>query len=270
MNTHDKPRVAWVTGITSGLGKAAMEGLLNEGWLVAGGARSVKEGREGNLLRVKLDVTDENSVRLFAREAEAAFGAPDAVVNAAGLLVLGPAETTDVREYERVMDVCFFGAVRVTQAALPLMRKKGGGAVVIFSSVNGLLGTPFQSAYTAAKHALEGFAECLHMEASPHGIRVTLVEPGDHRGGSSRCRLKAEGVKDTYRASFDRVTARIAHDESTGSDPDKFGRRLARAMRRPMGMRLRVAMPSQHGAVLLHSLAFGHFFQRLLARYYRV
>ena len=69
--------------------------------------------------------------------------------------------------------------VRMNRAVLPLMRERGGGKIVLFSSINGLLGIPFQGAYTASKHAIEGYAECLQLEVKPFGIQVMLVEPGD-------------------------------------------------------------------------------------------
>ena len=86
--------------------------------------------------------------------------------------------------------------VRMNQAALPTMRTQGQGRIVMFSSINGLMGIPFQSAYTASKHAVEGYAECLAMEVRPFGVQVCLVEPGDHRSGSGRYRLQASAMGD--------------------------------------------------------------------------
>lgn len=102
--------------------------------------------------------------------------------------------------------------------ALPYMRAQGSGRIVLFSSINGLLGIPFQSAYTASKHALEGYAECLAMETAPWGVQVCLVEPGDHRGGSQRTRLNAreENGASPYHERFDAAVAVIHSDEANG------------------------------------------------------
>ena len=174
-------------------------------------------------------------------------------------------------EYMRVMDTDFFGMVRMNQAVLPLMRAAGHGKIVLFSSINGLLGIPFQSAYTAAKHAIEGYAECLQMETHGAGIQVCLVEPGDHRSGSEAYRAHTAGMEDTspYAAAFRQGTAVIHHDEQHGSDPDALGRAVERALRRRrMPGRLRVASLDQKLAVWLHDLLPTRLNSLILRKYY--
>lgn len=97
--------------------------------------------------------------------------------------------------------------------------------MVLFSSINGLIGLPFQSAYTASKHAIEGYAECLAQEVTPFSIQVMLIEPGDHRGGSSRCRLTSAAMTDAspYWADFRKGTEAIRRDEENGSDRRNWG-----------------------------------------------
>ena len=159
------------------------------------GARSFEDGETDGIHRLKLDVTDEESIRRFCGKAQE-IAEPDALVQCAGMLVLGSCEETRTEEYHRVMDTNYLGMVRMNRAILPLMRARGGGKIVLFSSINGLLGIPFQSAYTASKHAIEGYAECLAMETKPFGIQVMLVEPGDHRSGSDKYRPHAAAMTD--------------------------------------------------------------------------
>ena len=151
------------------------------------------------------------------------------------------------------------------------MRRQKGGKMILFSSINGLLGIPFQSAYTASKHALEGYAECLAMETADFGIQVCLVEPGDHRGGSSHTRLHAKNETNTvYQKAYENTCAIIHHDEENGLFPDRLGRRIVRnAQRRHMRFRLRVAKPDQHLAVLLHTLLPASLNRKILCSYYR-
>ena len=249
--------IVWVTGASSGLGLHTAEALRRAGHQVIAGARSFREERrEGGGAYLPLDVTNEASAEGFARRAVELFGAPDALVQCAGVLVLGSCEHTPLEEYQRVMETNFIGMVRMNQLALPLMRQKGGGRIVMFSSINGLLGVPYQSAYTAAKHAVEGYAECLQMEARAFGIQVCLVEPGDHRSGSGAYRGRVSGMDGTvYADSYRQTVAVIHHDETHGSDPDRLGAAVARALaKRKMPTRLRVASPDQHLAVFLHDL----------------
>ena len=264
--------VVWVSGASSGLGLAAARAFQKAGYKVVSGARSFREENDTDTgYRLPLDVTKDESVAAFAERAHALFGPPQILVLCAGVLVLGPFETYGMDEVQRVMDTNYLGQVRMVQAALPLMRKQGYGRIVHFSSINGLLGIGFQGAYTASKHAVEGFAEALSMETRPFGIEVMLVEPGDHRSGSRKYRAVSKGsTQDSpYYGAFARVTGIIGHDEEHGSDPDRLGQRLVRMMhRKRLPMRVCIASPDQKLAVLLHRLLPGRIFERVLAGYY--
>lgn len=264
--------VVWITGASSGLGLATAQALRDAGHTVVAGARSFRAetGADG-IHRLPLDVTDEASVTAFAEAARAVSPRVDALVQCAGILVLGPCEETSPEEYRRVMDTDFLGMVRMNRAVLPLMRSQGGGKIVMFSSINGLLGIPCQSAYTAAKHAIEGYAECLQMEARRFGVQVCLVEPGDHRSGSQHTRHHAQTVTPAspYWADYQSATGVIHRDETHGSDPAKLGRKVARVLaRKRMPVRLRIAKPDQHLAVYLHDLLPPGLNGWILRKYY--
>jgi len=274
-----KERTVWVTGASSGLGLHTAMALRDAGWRVIAGARSFPEAGSGDagpreldgaeLLR--LDVTDGDSVRAFRDAALALSPRVDAVVQCAGMLVLGSCEETTPEEFERVMNTNFLGMVRVNREALPLMRQAGGGRIVMFSSINGLMGIPFQDAYTASKHAIEGYAEGLQMEVRPFGIRVTLIEPGDHRSGSDRYRLHAAamGADSPYAGEYGKTVRTIHRDETHGSDPDRLGRRVARLLdRKHPPFRRRIASAEQHLAVLLHGALPPGWNERILRSYY--
>ena len=266
----------WITGASSGLGRACARAFAGAGCRVVSGARSfaAEEGRRDEIgTHLALDVTSDGSVRRFTEKALALFGPPDVLVCCAGILILGAYEEYSVEEIHSVMDTDFYGMVRAVQAVLPLMRERGRGKIICFSSVNGLLGIPFQGAYTSAKHAVEGFCESLSMEVKPFGVQVSLIEPGDHRSGSEAYRRRAAKTEASpvYRSSFDRVTAVIRHDEENGSDPDRLGKKVVRLSRRSrMPLRRRIASPDQHLAVFLHRVLPGNLFSRIISSYYHV
>ncbi|MBQ8159549.1 MAG: SDR family NAD(P)-dependent oxidoreductase [Clostridia bacterium] len=268
--------IVWMTGASSGLGLHTAKALSDMGHTVLAGARSFpadsnapKKDDDG-ILRHALDVTDDGSVDAFCRWALSVSPAVDAIVHCAGILVLGPSEETSVEEYLHVMDTDFLGMVRMNQRVLPVMRAQGHGRIIMFSSINGLLGIPFQSAYTAAKHAVEGYAECLQMEVEPFGIQVCLVEPGDHRSGSSRCRLHVEEREDSpYREACLKGTGVIARDENGGSDPEILGRKVGKLLsRHRMPFRKRIASADQHLAVVLHDVLPPRLNNLILTKYY--
>lgn len=266
----------WVIGASSGLGLATAEAFAADGWLVVSGARSfgaaaAVDAPPGGVRRIGLDVTDEASRNAFAQAALAISPRVDALVYSAALLVLGACEHTAWAEYARVMETNFLGLTAMVSLALPHMRVQGGGRVILFSSINGLLGIPFQGAYTASKHAIEGYAECLAMETAPFGVQVCLVEPGDHRGGSQHTRLHTASPAgdDPYAAACQTACAIIHRDETNGLLPAKLGRKVVRnANRRHMRFRLRVAKPDQRLAVLLHAVLPARLNFGILRDYY--
>ncbi|MBR2823952.1 MAG: SDR family oxidoreductase [Clostridia bacterium] len=266
-------RTAWVTGASSGLGMYTAQALRDAGWTVIAGARSFSGASpEGDgTHRLALDVTDGDSVERFCREAKSISARVDALVQCAAILTLGSAEETSVEEYRRVMETNFFGMIRMNRQVLPMMRAQKAGKIVLFSSINGLLGIPFQNAYTASKHAVEGYAEGLQMEVRPFGIQVCLIEPGDHRGGGQRTRLRAAamGEDSPYAAAFRSAAEKIRQDEAGGSDPAKLGRKVAKMLdRKTIPFRKRIAKPDQRLAVLLHDVLPPGLNERILTGYY--
>lgn len=265
-------QVVWITGASSGLGLHTAQALARNGFTVVAGARSFGKGKtvEGCHC-LPLDVTSRESIDAFAAEALKAFGPPEILVNCAGMLILGACESYALDELRQVMETNFFSQAAMISKVLPYMREKRKGRIVNFSSINGLLGIPFEGAYTASKHAIEGYSECLSYEVKPFGIEIMLVEPGDHRSGSSAYRRHSQGMTDDspYKAAFDTGTAQIAHDEANGSDPDRLGEKIAKALKRKhLPRRLRVAKPDQHLAVVLHDLLPNRWFEKIIGPYY--
>ena len=265
-------QVVWITGASSGLGLHTAQALARHGFTVVAGARSFGKGTTAEGCHcLPLDVTSQESIDTFAEAALNAYDPPDILVNCAGMLILGACESYALDELRQVMETNFFSQAAMISKVLPFMREKGKGRIVNFSSINGLLGIPFEGAYTASKHAIEGYSECLSYEVKPFGIEVMLVEPGDHRSGSSAYRKHSAGMNSAspYKAAFDAGTAQIAHDEANGSDPDRLGEKIARALKRKrLPRRLRVAKPDQHLAVVLHDVLPNRLFERIIGSYY--
>lgn len=262
----------WITGASSGLGYYTACAFRNSGWKVVSGARSFEEPEEKEgIFCLPLDVTSTASIHAFVSKAEKITGTVDLLIQCAGMLVLGSCEETSEAEFEKVINTNYLGMVRVNHEILPLMRSQGYGRVILFSSINGLLGIPFQSAYTASKHAIEGYAECLQMEMKPFGVEVMLVEPGDHRGGSEKYRPRAMDMNENspYAKEYRSGIAVIHRDESGGSDPMKFGNVLVKTVsRKHLPYRKCIASPDQHLAVWIHKLLPARVNASILRSYY--
>jgi short-subunit dehydrogenase len=154
-------KTAIVTGASSGIGRASAEALARVGFMVFGTSRkAVNDGPSGVTMLV-CDVT----------------GRIDLLVNNAGIGMLGGAEESSIEQVQALFDVNLFGVIRMTNAVLPSMRRRGEGRIINIGSVLGLIPAPYSAHYSAAKHALEGYSESLDHEVRAFNIRVSVVEP---------------------------------------------------------------------------------------------
>ncbi len=126
-------------------------------------------------------------------------------------------KTPRLRKQRAQLEVNFFGAFRVCRAVLPAMRRQGSGYIVNIGSIGGLIAIPYQAMYSASKFALEGLSESLRMEVRPFGIKVVIIEPGDHKTALTENRTEMSGGTDAYSQSFQAALARTAHDEQSWS-----------------------------------------------------
>ncbi len=176
-----KGKTALVTGASSGIGKETVKNLLEEGATVYAAARRVEKMadlRASGARVIQLDVTDEASLVSAVNHIAKESGSVDILVNNAGYGSYGAVEDVPLEEARRQFEVNIFGLARLTQLALPGMRKNGYGKIVNISSIGGKIYTPLGAWYHATKHALEGFSDALRFETAPFGIDVVVVEPG--------------------------------------------------------------------------------------------
>lgn len=211
-----RDRVALVTGASSGIGRAAADQLAARGWTVVGASRSATAGSRWQA--IPMDVDDNASVAAGVAEVLDRHGRLDALVAAAGWGLAGPVETTPLDQARAQLETVFWGSVRATTAVLPPLRASGGGRVVLVSSIAGEIAIPFQAYYSAAKFALEGWAEALAYEVAPYGIHVTLVQPGNFRTGFTDARRRAADAGPYADAAAHAVSV-MERDERAGADP---------------------------------------------------
>jgi NAD(P)-dependent dehydrogenase (short-subunit alcohol dehydrogenase family) len=183
-------RVWFITGATSGFGRAIAEAALERGDSVVATARRTdglaELGEPERVHAVRLDVTDPADREAAVAAALDRFGRIDVLVNNAGRTQVGAVEETTDEELRALFDLHFFGPAALTRLVLPAMREQSGGAIVQMSSVGGQVTAPGFGAYCATKFALEGLTETLRDEVRPFGIHTLIVEPGAFRTGLFR------------------------------------------------------------------------------------
>ena len=224
-------KIAVLTGGTSGIGMQTALALKSAGYTVYELSRRA-QGVEG-LNHLVADVTDEAAVKKAVDEIVAREGKIDVLVNNAGFGISGAVEFTDTAEAQRLLDVNFFGMVRMNKAVIPHMRQAGRGRIVNLSSVAAPCPIPFQAYYSAGKAAVNAYTMALANELRPFGITVCAVQPGDIHTGFTAARVKTMEGDDAYGGRIGRSVQRMEHDEQTGMDPAKAGAFIARvAMKR--------------------------------------
>ncbi|MBV6854112.1 oxidoreductase [Xanthomonas euvesicatoria] len=170
--------VVLITGVSSGIGRAAAEHFARAGCIVYGSVRHLAGATPLTAVElVEMDIRDAASVQRAVDGIIARAGRIDVLVNNAGTNLVGAIEETSVDEAAALFDINLLGILRTVQAVLPHMRARGQGRIVNVSSVLGFLPAPYMGVYAASKHAVEGLSETLDHELRQFGIRVTLVEP---------------------------------------------------------------------------------------------
>ena len=217
----------FITGASSGIGKATAQYFHDKGWNVVATLRDPAKAGDlaalPGVLVTRLDVTDAASVAAAVDAAHARFGSIDVLLNNAGYGAYGPLEAFDMEGIRRQFDTNVIGLLEVTKAVLPGMRAQGKGVIVNISSIGGRMTFPLGSLYHGTKFAVEGLSEALHYELEPLGIRVKIVEPGmiatDFSGRSFDFRQTPELT--AYQPVVDKLFAVLGSPEmaATASPP---------------------------------------------------
>ena len=169
--------IALVTGASSGIGLVTAQALRRDGYRVFGTSRKPMTDTADGITMLVCDVIDDSSVQRVVDEVLSRAGQIDLLVNNAGLGLQGGAEESSIAQVKALFDVNLFGVIRMTNAVLPSMRRRGKGRIINIGSILGLIPAPYSAHYSAAKHAIEGYSESLDHEVRAFNIRVSVIEP---------------------------------------------------------------------------------------------
>ena len=237
-----------ITGASRGLGLASAIHLYRDGWLVVAAMRNPETGmariREATgaaeddprLIGVALDLEAPESITAAAASIVAAVGAPDAVVNNAGISAAGMVEETPMELWEKMFRTHLFGPVQFTKMLLPSMRAAGRGRIVLISSQGGVRGMPSIAAYSAAKGAMERWGESMSGEIAPFGLGVTVLVTGTYDteiitdAGTTDVR-DLDGPYARHHRTMDKRGRAMM--KRAARPPEKFAAGLAKALESP-------------------------------------
>jgi NAD(P)-dependent dehydrogenase (short-subunit alcohol dehydrogenase family) len=201
-------KIWFITGASRGFGRSWTAAALERGDKVAATARDLSTLKDladthgDALLPIQLDVTDRDADFAAVKQAHEHFGRLDVVVNNAGYGQFGMIEEISEQEARDQFETNVFGALWITQAALPFLRAQGSGHILQVSSIGGISAFPNIGIYNASKWALEAFSQSLAQEVADFGIKVTIIEPGGYAtdwGGASAKHATPDPAYDAYR-----------------------------------------------------------------------
>ncbi|MGF0537224.1 oxidoreductase [Agrobacterium sp. ES01] len=264
-------KTAFVTGASSGIGKAAALALIRAGYRVIGTSRKAAPGEVRNGIRmIACDVTSDTSVVEAVALAHAELGRIDLLVNNAGYAVSGAAEESSVEQVRALFDTNFLGVVRVTNEVLPIMRRQAYGRILNIGSVVGLIPGPFGAYYTASKHAIEGYSESLDHEVRAFGIRVAVIEPWATKTSIETNSPQGDRPVAAYRETFARYQAAFNTAMANGDTADNVAETiLAAAQARKPRLRYPSGSAARQTSVARRFLPRG-LFDRILRKQFNI
>lgn len=230
-----------ISGASTGIGFRLAERLAVMGYHVFAGARSDADlqrlrATHQNITAVSLDVTQPQQVEDVA--AQLADKNLVALINNAGVALVGPIEAISAEEFEGQLQVNLIGCYRLIRACAPLLRQSQG-RIINISSTSGLVGWPFAGAYVASKYGLEGLSDVLRLELGRFGVRTVLINPGavntplwekTFAGAAQRLANQSEQLQGLYRKDMDRSEVTIRKTIKAAVQPDAVVNKVVLAL----------------------------------------
>jgi NADP-dependent 3-hydroxy acid dehydrogenase YdfG len=263
-----------VTGCSSGIGEATAKRLAGHGWSVYASARrleSIEQLADAGCKLLQLDVTDEHSMRAAVETVEREHSAVGVLVNNAGYSQGGPIEQVPLEAVRRQFETNVFGAIALTQLALPAMRAQHWGKIVNIGSMGGRFTFPGGGLYHATKYSLEAISDALRFEVRGFGVDVVLIEPGlittefgmtavatvnEADSGTEASERDGEDPYKKFNAKLAAMTAGVYESpmRHLGGGPDVVAKAIEKAISRRKAPSRMLLTPSAHLTVLQRKL----------------
>ncbi|HLC64985.1 MAG TPA: SDR family oxidoreductase [Candidatus Nanoarchaeia archaeon] len=206
-------KTIFITGASSGIGKACVDLFSSKGWNVAAAMRN--PSRELNwpdsVLVLPLDVTNKDSMAPAVQKAEEKFGKIDVLLNNAAFGQVGAIESMSEKQMRNIFETNVFGLMNLTAMILPKMRARNDGLIINVSSVVGQITSPLSGYYCATKHALESISESLWHELSETNVRIKVVEPGFTKTKFHPSNVRGEVKIPLYEGKIEKKIERMAN-----------------------------------------------------------
>ena len=269
--TETASKVVFITGASSGIGKAIAEFLQSKNFTVFGTSRN--PGRQNSSFPlVALDVTKPDTIKTAVAEVISSAGRIDVLINNAGVGITGPIEETPDEEIKKAFDTNFFGPINVIKAVLPHMRRTNGGLVINVTSIAGYMGLPYRGIYSASKGALEITTEAFRMELKDSNIKMTNIAPGDFATNIAAGRYHAPVIKGSpYEKAYGNTLKIINEHVDSGEDPQIMAKAIYSIIQeKEPRIHYKVGEPLQKFSIALKRILPDKVYESLLLKHYKL
>ncbi len=265
-------KIVFITGASSGIGKAIGEYLVSKEYHVFGTSRDPARIKSSLFQLVKMDVNDVGSIEAAIAEVLAKTGRIDVLINNAGVGITGPIEETPQGEIENAFGTNLFGPINVIKAVLPQMRGQGNGYILNITSIAGYMGLPYRGIYSATKAALEITIEAMRMETLQFGIKMTNVAPGDFATNIASGRYHAPVLDNSpYKKAYGRTLELMNEHVATGQDPLKMAKAVYQIINTPNPkIHYRVGASLQKLSIVLKKILPDRVYENMLLKHYKL
>ncbi len=262
--------VALVTGASSGIGLATARALKRDGYTVFGTSRRPAPNTADGVAMLVCDVVSDASVKSAVDEVLQREGRIDLLVNNAGLGMFGGAEESSAAQVQALFDANVFGVMRMTNAVLPSMRRRGRGRIINMGSILGRVPGPYAAHYSAAKHAIEGYSESLDHEVRAFNIRVSVIEPAFVRTIFDQNGIKPDSQLSVYDRARSDLDALLADVMPKADLPEIVAKVIVRAAADKRPRRRYTAGTAAKQISFLRRFAPAAMFDKILRKQFRL
>lgn len=266
-------KVVFITGASSGIGKAIGLHLHDKGYTVFGTSRNpLKYKGTVPFSLLKLDVTKPETISQAITEIITKAGQLDVVVNNAGVGITGPLEETPTDEIRNAFETNFYGPLHVIKAVLPQMRKQKSGLIINVTSVAGYMGLPYRGIYSATKAALEITTEAYRMEVQQFGIQMTNIAPGDFATNIASGRYHVPVLENSpYTKAYGETLEMMNTHVDAGSDPTDMAKAVQKIIEtKHPKVHYKVGAFLQKFSIVLKRILPDKMYERMLMKHYKL
>ena len=265
-------KIIFITGASSGIGKAIGEFLLHKGFVVYGTSRNPENYPNSIFPLVALDVRNSESIQSAITEVLSRTNQIDVVINNAGVGITGPLEEIPSQEIKNNFETNFFGPIEVMKAVLPQMRSQKSGLIINITSIAGYMGLPYRSVYSASKGALELITEALRMEVKSFGIHITNVAPGDFATNIASGRYHAPLIKGSaYEVTYGKTLKTMNEHVDSGSNPSEMAEAIYQIINTSNPkIHYKVGAFMQKFSIVLKRILPDKIYEKMLMKHYKL